>query len=444
MIVAMEPPDACTACGSSHLCQDEDVLDTWFSSALFPFSTMGWPDETPDLARYYPTTVLVTGFDIITFWVSRMMMMGIHFTGTEPFRDVVIHGMVRDYEGRKMSKSFGNVMDPLDLADQYGADSLRLALLQAAAPGHDIPLDEQWVAATRRFGNKLWNALRFAVDHTGITGVPVDGGYPVDPGPEDAWILQRLGEVATEFDALVDEHRISDGYGLLYNFAWGEVFDWYIEMAKAPLRDEQRAAATKATLGVVLRDVLKLFHPAIPFITEELWSHLGSGELLITAAWPEVPPVKGPSSMTTFQDLATEVRRFRSEHQISPRTEITMILHDPSGAADDWWEEQLAALTRTRLVTGDPPDVPGHSRLVSGPVEAFIPLAGIVDLAAEQERLGKAVAHAEAQLHQVRRKLGDQSFVERAPADVVAKERAKLEELTVTVDKLQTQLRELG
>ncbi|RPI26135.1 MAG: valine--tRNA ligase, partial [Actinobacteria bacterium] len=355
MVVAMEAPTSCSKCAGSSLRQDEDVLDTWFSSALFPFSTMGWPDDTPDLQRYYPTTMLVTGFDIITFWVSRMMMMGLHFTGTEPFRDVVIHGMVRDFEGRKMSKSFGNVMDPLELVDEYGADSVRLALLQAAAPGHDIPLDEQWVAAARRFGNKLWNAVRFAVEHTGIGDVPAAGGYPSEPGPEDAWILHRLGRVAAEFDALVDEYRIADAYGLLYNFAWSEVFDWYLELAKAPLRREGGAGATRQTLGVVLRDLLKLFHPAIPFITEELWSHLGSGELLITASWPEVPAVEGPPSMATFQELATEVRRFRSEHQLSPRTEIALSLSDPDDVAEPWWEEQLLALTRARATRGGRP-----------------------------------------------------------------------------------------
>ena len=443
-IVAMDEPEQCTACSHADLRREQDVLDTWFSSALWPFSTMGWPEATADLDRYYPTAALVTGFDIIYFWVARMMKMGLHFTDSAPFTDIVIHGLLRAEDGRKMSKSLDNAIDPLDLVERYGADALRLTLIQAAAPGHDVPFQEGWVDASRRFGNKLWNAVRFAVEHMDITGVPVEGGYPEDPGPEDAWILQRLHDVTAEFDTLMDEYRFSDAFAQLYAFAWSEVFDWYLEMAKPTLRDPEREAATRATLGVVLRDVLALFHPAIPFITEELWSHLGDGSMIITAPWPQPPAVTGPESMATLQELVTGLRRFRSEHQLSPKLQMDVILSDPENSAEPWWSDQLAALAGVTAVAGDPPQGRGFSRVVAAPVEAFIPLEGIIDVAAEHERLGKAITEAAAALEQVDRKLGNESFVERAPEEVVAKERDKHAELTGLLDKLRTQQAELG
>jgi len=442
-VVVLEAPSVCPACAGTNLRRDEDVLDTWFSSALWPFSTMGWPEETPDLVRYYPTAALVTGFDIIFFWVARMMMMGIHFTDTEPFSDIVIHGLLRAEDGRKMSKSLGNALDPLELVDRYGADAIRLTLVQAAAPGRDVPLKEDWIDAARRFGNKLWNAVRFAVEHMDITDVPVAGGYPDDPGPEDAWILQRLGSVSTEFDRLMDGYRYSDAYDLMYNFAWSEAFDWYLEMAKTMLGDEETAVATRATLGVILRDLLKWFHPAIPFITEELWSHLGDGSLLITSPWPQPPAVAGPASMGTLLELITGLRSFRGEHQLSPRTQIEIVLHDPGGEAEEWWSEQLASLAAVRATSGDPPAESGYSRIVAGNVEAFVPLAGIVDVEAETARLTKSIEEARSQLEAVQGKLGNESFIERAPAEIVDKERGKEAELSSRIEKLSGQLEAL-
>ncbi len=444
VVVSMEDPTECPQCGSHELRRDEDVLDTWFSSQLWPFSTMGWPEKTDDLATYYPTDVLVTGFDIITFWVSRMLMIGIHFTGTEPFADILIHGLIRTGDGRKMSKSSGNAVDPLELVDLYGVDPLRLALLQGAAPGHDIPFDESWVDGTRRFGNKLWNAFRFAVDHVGITGVPITGNYPTDPGPEDAWILSRLAEVANEVDRLFDDYRLSDAYSLLYNFAWAEVFDWYLELAKTPLRDEERGEQTKATLGVVLRDLLKLFHPAIPFLTEELWSELGDGSLLITGAWPEPLSFEGPPTMGILQDLIAGLRRFRSEHRISPKLKFEVILHDPEGVGADWWHDHLTGLAGVAIVDGDPSADVATSRVVAGPVQAFIPLEGLVDLDDERARLAKAVTETAAEFDRSQAKLGNPKFRERAPADVVTSEETKAVEARARLDKLEAQLAELG
>ena len=443
-IVAEEQPGTCPACGSSALTPDEDVLDTWFSSQLWPFSTMGWPEQTDDLATYYPTSVLVTGFDIIYFWVARMMMMGLHFTGEPPFADISIHGLIRTPDGRKMSKSSGNALDPLDLVERYGADPLRLSLIQAAAPGHDVPYDEAWTDAARRFGNKLWNALRFAVEHMDIRDVPADGGYPDDPGPEDAWILERLAAVTAEFDRLFDEYRFSDAYGLLYNFAWAEVFDWYLEMAKTPLRDEGRAPATRATLGAVLRDLLKLFHPAIPYLTEELWSELGDGTLLATSSWPAPPVVAGPTSMATLQDLVARLRRFRSEHQISPKTPIEITMGDPDGVAEPWWAQHLTALAGCTVVEGESESGGAVSRVIAGSVQAFIPLSGLVDVDAERTRIEKAISDAEADLARSNAKLSNPKFRDRAPADVVAGEEAKVAAASERLTKLGAQLAELG
>jgi valyl-tRNA synthetase len=441
VIVAREDPTACPACAGDHLRAEEDVLDTWFSSALWPFSTLGWPEETEDLERFYPNSVLVTGFDIIYFWVARMLKMGIHFMGESPYPDVVIHGLVRAADGRKMSKSLDNATDPLDVADTYGADALRLALLQAAAPGQDVPLQEEWVDAARRFGNKLWNAVRFATTHA--TAVPAEGGYPEDPGPEAAWILHRLGEVTARVDELHDEYRFSEAFSLLYSFAWSEVFDWFIELSKAPLRDAARSAASSAAVGVVMRDVLKLFHPAIPFVTEELWSHLVGDGLLATAGWPDPPSYKSPPSMAVFQELIVAVRRFRADHGLVPRTELNMVVVDPTAAAEPWWPEQAFELARLHMTFADAPG-DGHARLVSGPVEGFVALEGLVDVAAERQRLSAALDAAEDTRAHAAAKLDDDGFRNRAPAAVVAKEQARLAEAEQLIAGLLSQLEELA
>jgi valyl-tRNA synthetase len=444
-IVSMDDAVSCPNCGSSKLVQDEDVLDTWFSSALWPFSTLGWPEETDDLAKFYPTTTLVTGFDIIFFWVARMMKMALQFTDSVPFTDIVIHGMVRDMAGKKMSKSTGNALDPLELIDEYGADSVRLALIQSAAPGHDIPLNTDWIDASRRFGNKLWNAMRFAVEFMDVSDVPADGGYPDEPGPEDAWILSRLGAVTAEFDDLLDEYRLSDAYGLLYNFAWSEVFDWYLEMAKSLTTDEKRAASMRQTLGVVLRDVLKLFHPATPFVTEELWDSLGDGStLLITSTWPQVPDIAAPESVDSLQKIVSDIRRFRSQHHIANKADVPVIVA-PSADLPDWWLSQVASLSNSQPTIGERPEpVAGHTRLSAPGVEAYIPLAGLVDVDAERPRLEKAISEIETNLAKSNAKLQNANFVDRAPEDIVAAERARVDDMEHELEKQRTLLAELG
>ncbi len=446
-IVSVEDPTAC-ACGSEELIQDEDVLDTWFSSALWPFSTLGWPEATEDLARFYPTDVLVTGFDIIFFWVARMMKMGLHFTDMPPFADILIHGMVRDGEGKKMSKSTGNALDPLELVEEYGADALRLALIQAAAPGHDIPLSIEAIDAAKRFGNKLWNAVRFVVEFMDVSSVPADGGYPENPGPEDAWILARLGETAAEVNRLLDEYRLSDAYAILYNFAWSEVFDWYLEMVKSVAEaDRGRVAAMRATLGAVTRDVLKLFHPVVPFVTEELWSHLGDGAtLLITAPWPDVPAYDAPLEMGSLQGIVSGVRQFRSQHHIPRKTEVPVIVTAAGqGEPPAWWFTQVASLAAATPFSGEKPEpVAGHTRLSADGVEAYIALDGLVDVEAERPRIAKAIAELEASIGRSRAKLDNPDFRGRAPADVVIQEEERLAAQMDELDKQRRQLAELG
>ncbi|MDK1010024.1 MAG: valine--tRNA ligase [Actinomycetota bacterium] len=445
-IVSMDDPTEC-ACGSTELRQDEDVLDTWFSSALWPFSTLGWPKETDDLAKYYPTSVLVTGYDIIFFWVARMMKMGFHFTNSAPFPDILIHGMVRDVEtGLKMSKSKGNALDPLELIDEYGADSLRLALIQAAAPGHDIPLSVDAIDAARRFGNKLWNAVRFVVEFMDVTDVPVDGGYPESPGPEDAWILSRLSVVSSEVDRLLDDYRLSDAYAALYSFAWSELFDWYLEMVKSiGDTDSDRHSAMRQTLGAATRDVLKLFHPVIPFITEELWSHLGDGSsLIITSRWPEPRSVEAPQEMESLRSVVSGIRQFRSQHHIPRKVEIPVILTSAE-ELPPWWYNQVASLTgATPRPGGRPEPVAGHTRISADGVEAFIPLAGLVDVEAERPRIEKAIAEHEAVIMKSKGKLDNPNFRDRAPREVVAQEERRLAVVESEIQELQIQLAELG
>jgi valyl-tRNA synthetase len=440
--VSMEAPDHCV-CGSTALRQDEDVLDTWFSSGLFPFSTLGWPEDTEDYRRFYPNSVLVTGFDIIYFWVARMIKLGIHFTGRNPFAEVIIHGMVRADDGRKMSKSLGNGIDPLDVVEVHGADALRLALIQAAAPGHDVPFQEEWVDAARRFGNKLWNAVRFAIGHLEVGKVPATGGYPEDTGPEARWILSRLAHAQTRVDRLLDEYRFNDAYATAYNFAWSEAFDWYIELTKAPLRDAD-AAEARQTLGVVLRDILKVFHPVMPYITEELWSHLVGEGFLAAADWPTPPSFAEPPHFEVFQELVAGVRRFRAEHGLAPRHPLELSIVDPAGVAADWWSRQFEALASVTPNLVETAPTGDHAPVKAGPVHGYISLAGVVDSGAERTRIDKEIAEARSNLEHAQRKLGNEEFVAKAPAAVVDKERARVDELQGVLAELDRRRADLG
>ncbi|WKZ83252.1 MAG: valine--tRNA ligase [Acidimicrobiia bacterium] len=441
-IVSIEDPSTC-GCGSTELHQDEDVLDTWFSSGLFPFSTLGWPEDTADYARFYPNATLVTGYDIISFWVARMIQFGLHLTGSKPFSDVVIHGLIRAGDGRKMSKSLGNTVDPLEVVEEHGADALRLALILAAAPGQDVPFQVEWVDAARRFGNKVWNAARFALGHLDERSVPSFGGYPESPGPEASWILSRLHHVRAEFDRMLDEYRLGDAYGLLYKFAWSEVFDWFLELAKAPLRDGDDGGVGEA-LGVVMRDLLLLLHPAMPYLTEELWSHFVGDGFAASARWPEPPEVEAPAGFDEFRELVVGIRRFRAEHGLSPRRPLDVLLIDPEGLAGEWWGRQFVALAGVspRAVADAPKGA--FSRVVAGSAQALIALEDVVDVGAERARLDTEIADLVGALDRSHAKLGNPQFVERAPEAVVEKERQRVTEIEAVLEKLRLQLADLG
>ena len=433
--VARTAPESCGTCGAGELRQDPDVLDTWFSSALWPFSTLGWPDETEDLARFYPNEVLITGFDIIYFWVARMMKMGLRFLGDVPFTETVIHGLVRDSAGHKMSKSLGNTIDPLEVADRYGADPLRLALIQAANPGQDVPLDMEWVEGARRFGNKLWNAVRYTLRHIRGGSVPSQGGYPAHPGPVDRWVLAGLGEMAARFDRYCDEYRFSDAYGLLYNFSWAEVFDWYLEMSKVALVGGEDAETTRQTLGVVMRDILKFFHPAIPFLTEELWSHLVGDGLLAGSDWPEVPAYDPAHEMEDLKALVSGVRQFRAAQGLSRRRTLPMGV---TGRPPRWVVTMVEELVGVEVSALTEAPGAGHIHLPTGRWEGYLPLRGLVDPEAERKRIDRSIARLETQVSRSSRKLSNQNFTERAPAAVVEKEREKLAEASGQLSSLRS------
>ena len=456
LIVAKADPAACPKCGASALARDEDVLDTWFSSALWPFSTMGWPGKTPELARYYPTSCLVTAFDILFFWVARMMMMGIHFMDKVPFNDVYIHALVRDAEGKKMSKSTGNVIDPLEMCDRYGTDSLRFTLAAFAAMGRDIRLSEERIEGYRHFMNKLWNAARFALmylpDHAPVADPAAAQALP------HRWIMDRLERVKTEVDTAIAEYRFNDAAQAVYRFTWNEFCDWYLELIKGDLNGEDAAArdAAHAVLHTTLREILTLAHPIIPFITQEIYQTLPGMEGRDLATEP-LPPARlacrdeavGPQ-MDLLQGVITSVRTIRAELNIKPSLDLDCIVRPADATAAAVLADNAAlvrSLARLGTLTVDPGATPpkaSASAVVAGS-ELFVPLSGAVDFDAELARLDKDIAKIDKVLTGVEKKLATPGFVNNAPADVVDKERAKAQAMRDDMTKLadlRTRLRE--
>ena len=418
--------------------QDEDVLDTWFSSALWPFSTMGWPAQTEDLARYYPTSVLVTGYDILFFWVVRMMLFGLYAmqgNGPEdsvPFRTVLLHGLVRDSTGKKMSKSRGNVVDPLLWIDNYGADAVRLSLLQGANPGADQAINEEWVVGARNFCNKLWNATRFAM----MSGATVDGPVPVDVAGADAWILSRLQAVVTEVDELYERFEFAKIADVLYHFAWDEVCDWYIELAKLSLAGE-RAEDTRRVLGEVLDVLLRLLHPMVPFVTETLWTALTGGESVVVADWPiadtDRADKEAEAGIAVLQSAVAEVRRFRAEQRIKPYTKL------PTRITGEGVDESSM---RTMLRLKDPEETftATASLTVGDGIVLEFDLSGAIDVAAERNRLGKDLAAAEKERDVNAAKLANEAFTAKAPDSVIAKVQGRLDAAVADIARIQAAL----
>ena len=447
--------------------QDPDVLDTWFSSALWPCSTLGWPGDTEDLAAFYPTSVLVTAYDILFFWVARMMMFGLYVMSDReparavPFRDIALHGLVRDQHGKKMSKSLGNTVDPLDWIGRFGADATRFTLARGASPGSDVAVSEEWVTGSRNFCNKLWNATRFAL----LNGATVPEALP-DPGqmPTAArWILSRLAAVTDEADGLFERYEFGKVCEVLYHFAWDEVCDWYLELAKPALStsaepgtDQTAARVTREVLGYVLDRLLKLLHPVMPFVTEELWTALTGGDSIMIAPWPgqrpaargDAPAARGggpaafrdyaaEAEISSLMRLVTEVRRFRSDQGLRPGQQVPAVLAGIGGTRLAPHETSIRSLLR---LTAPGDSFAATASVLAEGIMVELDTAAGIDVAAERRRLDKDLAAARKEADQAGRKLANESFLAKAPADVVAKTRERLEAAHADVDRITGRL----
>ncbi|MDP9116760.1 MAG: valine--tRNA ligase [Actinomycetota bacterium] len=415
--------------------QDEDVLDTWFSSALWPFSTMGWPEDTPELARYYPTTVLVTGYDILFFWVVRMMLFGLYAMkdngprDSVPFQTVLLHGLIRDSAGKKMSKSKGNVVDPLVWIDTYGADAVRLSLLQGANPGADQAVNEEWVDGARKFCNKLWNATRFAM----LNGASVEAEVPHELSGADAWIISRLNAVIAEVDELYERYEFAKIADVLYHFAWDEVCDWYVELAKITLAGDT-PETTRRVLGEVLDTLLRLLHPFVPFVTEALWTTLTGGESVVVADWPTAAPARTDAAATAavlqVQAIVTDIRRFRSDQGIKPSQPVPARITGADGGAD-------AIRSLVRLTEPGDDFTPTATLTTAGGARIELDLSVAVDVGAERARLSKEKTAAQKEIEVNSAKLGNDAFTSNAPDAVIARVRERLSLAQSDVARLQ-------
>ena len=415
--------------------QDPDVLDTWFSSALWPFSTLGWPEITADVKKFYPTSVLVTGYDILFFWVARMMMMGIFaMDGVAPFPVIALHGLVRDRFGKKMSKSRGNTIDPLEFMDRYGADALRFALAQKANPGTDQALAEEWVGASRNFATKLWNATRFAI----MNGANVDGELPASSSLNaiDKWILSRLSETISEVDQLLESYEFARACDVIYHFAWDDLCDWYLELSKETFASGN-SEATKRVLGHVLDQLLKLMHPVMPFITEELWTSFTGGESLVISQWPVADAShldkKSEKLVVELQSIITEVRRFRNDQGIKTTQKVPGRFIAPADIAT--YAPAMAFVLKMESV-----DFTASASFEIGSVKVELDLTGTIDIGAERARLTKDLATAQKDLQTAQVKLSNEGFMAKAPENVVVEIKERLVTTSADIERISAQL----
>ncbi len=454
LTVTREDATVCTHCGSTDIRQDTDVLDTWFSSALWPFSTMGWPEQTETLNKFYPTSCLVTGFDILFFWVARMMMMGQKFMGQVPFKDVYIHALVRDAQGQKMSKSKGNVIDPLHIVDEFGADAFRFTLTSFAAMGRDVKLSTDRIGGYRNFCNKLWNASRFTL-------MNLEGFDPSDIdlnahelSDADRWILTRLEEASRQTNSALDDYKFNEAASTLYAFTWHNFCDWYIEMAKDDLYgdDLQSKLRVQSVLFTVLEQLLRLLHPIMPFITEEIWQVLPGlrpCESIMQADYPDGSGLPtdsvGAERMELVMDVIRAIRNIRGEMDVPPGKQVTALLDCKSEKACRILEGGAAAIRVLgkvgEMTIGQSLDRPEQSATqVAGEVEISLPLAGLVDIAEEEKRLQKEIAKVQKDVDLFTRKLANEKFVANAPVHVLEKDRGKLKDAEEKIGVLQESL----
>jgi valyl-tRNA synthetase len=451
IIVSKETPEKCVKCGGANLRQDEDVLDTWFSSGLWPFSTLGWPEQTEDLKYFYPTSTLVTGYDIIFFWVARMIFSGIAQMGETPFDTVLIHGLVRDAQGRKMSKSLGNGVDPLEIIEQYGADALRFSLAMGISPGNDTRYSDEKVEAARNFVNKVWNASRFVLMNM-ETRETVDPALLTLP---DQWILSRLQHVIAEVGRHIEDCDFGMAAGKLYDFTWSEFCDWYIELSKGRLmgEDEEQKRNVRAVLYTVLESILKLLHPFIPYVTEEVYGYLpGSEGLLITASWPEVDSALDfpaeEKQMEGIMEIIRTIRNLRAEMKVEhgKRTRIKLI--PQSGWEDalllvEPYLQRLAGASKVTFGVSGEADAEKTVSAVCASAEIRIPLGELVDIGKEIARLEKEKANLENEIQRAQAKLNNPGFVAKAPAELVEKEKEKIDVNQGMLDNLAQRINDL-
>ncbi len=449
MTVSKEPVTVCPKCGGKHVHQDEDVLDTWFSSALWPFSTMGWPDKTPELDYFYPTSVLVTGYDIIFFWVARMIFSGMEQMKAVPFRDVFIHGIVRDDKGRKMSKSLGNGIDPIEVIDKYGADALRFTLSTGIGPGNDTRFYYERVEANRNFCNKIWNASRFLLMNLEAE----DFTLPAQLDLEDKWILSKYNTLVKEVTENIDKYELGIAADKLYSFIWDNFCDWYIELCKTRLTGEDKEASLRAqkVLGHVLSGTMQLLHPFMPFITEEIWQALPhEGPSIMVSSWPKADDsLIFPAEEAEMEEIMAAIRAIRnrrSEMNVPPSKKAALIIvtQKPDLFADaEPFMKRLAWASQVTVQSEAPADAGKMVACVTQACQVLMPMADLVDLDKERERLEKELENAENMVKRTQAKLQNESFVSRAPQNVVDAEKEKLQKYGELAEKLRASIQAL-
>ena len=417
------------------LSQDKDVLDTWFSSALWPFSTLGWPEESTDLEKYYPTSLLVTGFDIIFFWVARMIMMGLNFNDDVPFKDILIHGLVRDSKGRKMSKSLKNTIDPLELSEKHGADALRFSLIEKAAPGQDVPFDEEWTIAAKKFGNKLWNAAKFV--HLYSPEEKRTDEIKEITCPENVWIASRFDEVLAEFNELFEKYKISDAYKLIYNFVWSDLFDWYFEFSKNLIDDEKTKDETMFVLRTTFLKSIKILNPAMPHITEEIWSTF-EDDLLINNTWPEVddkelnPEV---NDVENLKEVISQIRNFKATYQLKNKEILKL---NSSKDVGPWFTKQLENIGNVELNLNSPEDkVKKQVVFQSGKYEFYLLAEDYIDIDVEIKKLDKKIEDLSKTLAVSRSRLENEKFIKNAKEELIEKEKQNVIEVENEIELLK-------